>query len=141
MSRNPRNFMQARQKSQSVPLSLGANIRLENLLVSLLTSIRFGVTLLRQKPIQRGENIYLDTTFRQAKAAVFRCSSSLLAGKRLDHLGRLPFLTIGRTDWYVRKWNVPVLRTERTGSGQAHEVGPLSSLGPARTTKSVRLDV
>ena len=49
-------------------------------------------------------------------------------------LGRFPFVRTGRSDWSVRKWNVRVLRTVRTGSGQtgpAHGQGPLSSLGPA----------
>ena len=56
-------------------------------------------------------------------------------------LGHLPFVRTGGPDWSARKWNRRVLTTERTGSGQtgpAHEVGPHSSLGPARNARSER---
>ena len=90
------------------------------------------------------DNVDLDVlglfTSRTDKA----CLGDLLYSKcfigEAEDLGRLPFVRTGRPDWSVLKWNARVLRTERTGSGQtgpAHEVGPLSSLGPARNARSV----
>ena len=54
-------------------------------------------------------------------------------------LGRLPFVITAWPGWSFRKWNARVLRTEKTCSGQtgsAHEVGSLSSPGPARNARS-----
>ena len=55
------------------------------------------------------------------------------------NVGRLPFVRTDRSVRTVRKWNVSVLRTARTGSGggsgqtgPALGVGPASSLAPAR---------
>ena len=51
------------------------------------------------------------------------------------NLERLPFVRTDRSVRTVRKWNASVLRTERTGSGRtgpALELGPASSLAPAR---------
>ncbi len=53
----------------------------------------------------------------------------------IDLLERLPFVRTDRSVRTVRKWNASVLRTERTGSGRtgpALELGPASSLAPAR---------